>query len=232
ILLYIEAVTDARKFLSAARAAARLKPVIAIKAGRAPAAAKAASSHTGALAGRDAVYDAAFERAGILRAFDLDEVFDAVETLSFRPDIRGGRLTILTNGGGVGVLATDWLIAVLPPTWSHGNPVDIIGDAGARRYADALAVLTATKEQDAILVLNCPTAVGAGSEAADTVAAAAKATKMPILTNWLGARSAEHARAVFTQARLPSYDTPEKATRGFMHLVRYRKLQETLMEVP
>ena len=250
ILLYIEAVTDARKFLSAARAAARLKPVIAIKAGRAPAAAKAASSHTGALAGRDAVYDAAFERAGILRAFDLDEVFDAVETLSFRPDIRGGRLTILTNGGGVGVLATDSLIAqggtlaelsadtiarlnaVLPPTWSHGNPVDIIGDAGARRYADALAVLTATKEQDAILVLNCPTAVGAGSEAADTVAAAAKATKMPILTNWLGARSAEHARAVFTQARLPSYDTPEKATRGFMHLVRYRKLQETLMEVP
>ena len=136
ILLYIEAVTHARKFMSAARAAARLKPVIAIKAGRQAAAAKAAASHTGALAGMDAVYDAAFERAGIVRAYDLDEIFDAVETLSVRPRVRGDRLTILTNGGGAGVLATDSLIsqggtlatlsdetakqlnAVLPATWS------------------------------------------------------------------------------------------------------------------
>ncbi|MEI9990993.1 MAG: bifunctional acetate--CoA ligase family protein/GNAT family N-acetyltransferase [Rhizomicrobium sp.] len=250
ILLYIEAVTEARKFLSAARAAARLKPVIAIKAGRAPAAAKAASSHTGALAGMDAVYDAAFERSGILRVTDLDEVFDAVETLSSRPDIRGGRLTIVTNGGGVGVLATDSLIAqggalatlspdtiaklnaVLPPTWSHGNPIDIIGDAGARRYADTLAILAGTREQDAILLLNCPTAVASGSEAADAVAEAAKTSKLPILTNWLGARSAEQARRTFAAAKLPSYDTPEKATRGFMHMVRYRRLQDVLMEVP
>ncbi|MEJ0028345.1 MAG: bifunctional acetate--CoA ligase family protein/GNAT family N-acetyltransferase [Rhizomicrobium sp.] len=250
ILLYIEAVTSARKFLSAARAAARLKPVIAIKAGRAPAAAKAASSHTGALAGMDAVYDAAFERAGILRVNDLDEVFDAVETLSSRPDIRGGRLTIVTNGGGVGVLATDSLIAqggalaalspetvaklnaVLPPTWSHANPIDIIGDAGAKRYADTLAILAGTREQDAILVLNCPTAVASGGEAADAVAAAAKTSKIPILTNWLGARSAEQARRTFAAARLPGYDTPEKATRGFMHMVRYRRLQNLLMEVP
>jgi len=250
ILLYIEAVTQSRKFLSAARAAARLKPVIAIKAGRAPAAAKAASSHTGALAGMDAVYDAAFERAGILRANDLDEVFDAVETLSSRPDIRGGRLTIVTNGGGVGVLATDSLIAqggtlaalspetiaklnaVLPPTWSHGNPIDIIGDAGAKRYADTLAVLAGTHEQDAILLLNCPTAVASGSEAAAAVAEAAKTSKVPFLTNWLGARSAEAARRIFAAAKLPSYDTPEKATRGFMHMVRYRRLQDLLMEVP
>ncbi|HEY0106617.1 MAG TPA: CoA-binding protein, partial [Rhizomicrobium sp.] len=198
ILLYIEAVTQARKFLSAARAAARLKPVIAIKAGRSSAAAKAASSHTGALAGMDAVYDAAFERAGILRVNDLDEVFDAVETLSFRPDIKGGRLTIVTNGGGVGVLATDSLIAqggalaalspetvaklnaVLPPTWSHGNPIDIIGDAGAKRYGDTLAILGATQEQDAILVLNCPTAVASGIAAATAVAAADIQT--PLLT--------------------------------------------------
>ncbi len=250
ILLYIEAVTSARKFLSAARAAARLKPVIAIKAGRAPAAAKAASSHTGALAGMDAVYDAAFERAGILRVNDLDEVFDAVETLSSRPDIRGGRLTIVTNGGGVGVLATDSLIAqggtlaalskptidklnaALPPTWSHGNPVDIIGDAGAKRYADTLAILADTGEQDAILVLNCPTAVASGSAAAEAVAAAAKTAKVPFLTNWLGAGSAETARRAFAAAKLPSYDTPEKATRGFMHMVRYRRLQDLLMEVP
>jgi acetyltransferase len=250
ILLYIEAVTQARKFMSAARAAARLKPVIAIKAGRSSAAAKAASSHTGALAGMDAVYDAAFERAGILRVNDLDEVFDAVETLSFKPDIRGGRLTIVTNGGGVGVLATDSLIAqggtlaslsdgtiaklsqVLPPTWSHGNPVDIIGDAGPKRYADTLAILGAAKEQDAILVLNCPTAVASGIDAAEAVAAAAPTIKTPILTNWLGAGSAQAARAAFAAAKLPTYDTPEKATRGFMHLVRYAQGQATLMEVP
>jgi len=174
ILLYIEAITHARKFMSAARAAARLKPVIAIKAGRQAAAAKAAASHTGALAGMDAVYDAAFERSGIVRAYDLDEIFDAVETLSVRPSVKGDRLTIVTNGGGAGVLATDSLIsqggmmaaippqtiakldAVLPPTWSHANPIDIIGDAGPKRYADALDILQNQADQDAILVLNCP----------------------------------------------------------------------------
>jgi acetyltransferase len=250
ILLYIEAITNARKFMSAARAAARLKPVIAIKAGRQPAAAQAASSHTGALAGMDAVYDAAFERAGILRAYDLDEVFDAVETLNVRPNVNGDRLTIVTNGGGVGVLATDSLIsqggklavlsaktiadlnAVLPSTWSGGNPVDIIGDADAKRYADALKVLRDSGEQDAILVLNCPTAVASGVEAAQAVVDVAHETSLPILTNWLGSRSAEAARNLFDVARLPTYDTPEKATRGFMHLVRYRRGQETLMEVP
>ncbi len=198
----------------------------------------------------DAVYDAAFARAGILRVNDLDEVFDAVETLASCPDIRGGRLAIVTNGGGVGVLATDSLIAqggtlaalskptidklnaALPPTWSHGNPVDIIGDAGAKRYADTLAILADTGEQDAILVLNCPTAVASGSAAAEAVAAAAKTAKVPFLTNWLGAGSAETARRAFAAAKLPSYDTPEKATRGFMHMVRYRRLQGLLMEVP
>ncbi len=250
ILLYIEAVTQARKFMSAARAAARMKPVIAIKAGRHAAAAKAAASHTGALAGMDAVYDAAFARAGILRAYDLDEVFDAVETLSVRPNVKGDRLTIVTNGGGVGVLATDSLIGqggtlaalspdvldklngVLPATWSHGNPVDIIGDASAERYADTLDILLGSKDQDAILVLNCPTAVGAGGEAAEAVVKCAKVSPVPILTNWLGMRSAAAARAAFMGAHLPTYDTPEKATRGFMHMVRYRQGQETLMEVP
>ena len=250
ILLYIEAITYARKFMSAARAAARLKPVIAIKAGRQPAAAKAATSHTGALAGIDAVYDAAFERAGILRAYDLDEVFDAVETLNVRPNVKGDRLAIVTNGGGVGVLATDSLISqggklaalsaetiskldiVLPSTWSRGNPIDIIGDADARRYADTLKVLQDKGEQDAILVLNCPTAVASGVDAAQSVVAAAQGSDMPILTNWLGSRSADAARSLFAAARIPTYDTPEKATRGFMHLVRYRRGQETLMEVP
>ncbi|MGZ5826958.1 MAG: bifunctional acetate--CoA ligase family protein/GNAT family N-acetyltransferase [Xanthobacteraceae bacterium] len=250
ILLYIEAITHARKFMSAARAASRLKPVIVIKAGRHAAAAKAAASHTGALAGMDAVYDAAFERAGILRAYDLDEIFDAVETLSVRPSVKGDRLTIVTNGGGAGVLATDSLISqggtiaalpsgmvevlngVLPATWSHGNPIDIIGDAGAKRYADTLNILQGSPEHDAILVLNCPTAVASGVEAASAVVEAARTSKVPILTNWLGAQSAQAARAAFEAAKIPTYDTPEKATRGFMHMVRYRRGQETLMEVP
>jgi acetyltransferase len=250
ILLYIEAVTHARKFLSAARSAARSKPVIAIKAGRQGAAARAAASHTGALAGMDAVYDAAFLRAGILRVFDLDEIFDAVETLATHPRVSGNRLAIVTNGGGVGVLATDSLIAqggelarvsdetmkrldaVLPPTWSHGNPIDIIGDADGARYSAALGALIDTPEIDAVLVLNCPTAVASAMDAARAVLESAPKLHKPLFTNWLGAQSADQARRLFEDARIPTYDTPEKATQGVMHLVRYRKTQEALMEVP
>jgi acetyltransferase len=250
ILLYVEGITQARKFMSAARAAARLKPVIAIKAGRAAGAAKAAASHTGALAGIDGVYDAAFQRAGILRVFDLDEVFDAVETLAMHPPIHSDALTILTNGGGVGVLATDALLgqggrltelspetmakldAVLPPTWSHGNPVDIIGDADGPRYAAALDVLCDAPGSEAILVLNCPTAVASGIEAAEAVVTIAGKGHRAVLTNWLGADVAEKARKLFSEASLPTYDTPENAVRGFMHLVRYARARETLMEVP
>lgn len=248
ILLYIEAVTDARKFMSAARAASRVKPVIAIKAGRQAAAAKAAASHTGALAGIDAVYDAAFDRAGILRAYDLDEIFDAVETLAHRQRVEGGRLAIITNGGGVGVLATDALIAEggelatlsndilakldanLPPTWSHGNPVDIIGDADATRYVAAVSTLSEASEADALLVLNCPVAVASSLDAARAVAGIK--SKIPVLANWLGSQSAADVRDVFEAAGIPGYDTPEKAVRGFMHMVRYRRIQQTLQEVP
>jgi acetyltransferase len=212
ILLYIEAVTHARKFLSAARSAARSKPVIAVKAGRQGAAARAAASHTGALAGMDAVYDAAFLRAGILRVFDLDEIFDAVETLATHPRVSGNRLAIVTNGGGVGVLATDSLIAqggelarvsdetmtrldaVLPPTWSHGNPIDIIGDADGARYSAALGALIDTPEIDAVLVLNCPTAVASAMDAARAVLESAPKLHKPLFTNWLGAQSADQAR--------------------------------------
>jgi len=250
ILVYIEAVTHGRKFLSAARAAARLKPIIAIKAGRHKAAAKAAASHTGALAGMDEVYDAAFERAGILRVFDLDEVFDAVETLATRPKVSGDRLAILTNGGGAGVLATDALIGqggrlaeidaatvaqlntFLPASWSHGDPIDIIGDARGSRYAEALKVLMAAPGIDAILVLNCPTAVADSYDAASAVVTAAKTSPRVVLTNWLGAHAAEQSRKDFESAGIPTYETPEKAVRGFMHMVRYKRAQEALMEVP
>lgn len=250
ILLYLETITHARKFMSAARSAARMKPVIAIKAGRHAESAKAAASHTGALAGADEVFDAAFRRAGMLRVFDLDELFDAVETLASPPPLRGDRLAILTNGGGLGVLATDSLLdlggklaelsnqtiarldAVLPRIWSRGNPVDIIGDAPGKRYADALEILLTAPEVDAVLVLNCPTAVASSIEAAEAVVAALGPKPRPVLTSWIGGTAADGARRLFAARRIPTYETPDKAVRGFMHLVRYRRNQEMLMQVP
>jgi acetyltransferase len=256
ILLYVEGITHARKFMSAARAAARAKPVLAVKVGRSPEAARAARSHTGALAGSDAVYDAAFRRAGMLRVDTMTELFDAVETLALTRTQHGDRLAILTNGGGPGVLATDALVAaggtlarlapgtvakldrLLPPTWSRGNPVDIIGDAPGKRYADALAALLEDPETDAILALNAPTALASPSEAADAVIATLASRPQSelvgrnVLTAWLGEGAAAAARARFAEARLATYETPDSAVRGFMHRVRYHRNQELLLETP
>jgi acetyltransferase len=254
ILLYVESVKDARKFMSAARAAARTKPVVAIKAGRHAQAARAAATHTGALAGSDVVYDAAFRRAGLLRVLDFGELFEAAETLGRVHAIGGNRLAILTNGGGVGVLAVDRLIdfggvpaavseetvrrldAILPPTWSRANPVDIIGDADPDRYAAALEVLLADPDNDAVLVLNVETALASATGAAGTVADLAAAesgrhiTPKPVLAAWIG--TGDRVAATFTKARIPHYDTETEAVRGFMHLVRYREAMAALMETP
>jgi acetyltransferase len=250
ILLYIEAVTHTRKFMSAARAAARTKPVIVIKAGRHEAAARAVQSHTGSLAGADEVYDAAFRRAGALRVYSLAEFFDAAATLATAPRIAGERLAIVTNGGGVGILAADALLdlggklatlapetvaaldAVLPPTWSRDNPVDVIGDADGPRYAAALGPLLADRGVDAVLALNCPTAVADGMDAAHAVADAARRDGPPILACWLGGASAEAARPLFAASRIPDFQTPESAVRGFMYLVEHRRNQAQLMETP
>ncbi|MFZ7128257.1 MAG: GNAT family N-acetyltransferase [Desulfobacterales bacterium] len=255
ILLYIENVTHARKFMSAARAAARMKPVIVVKAGRHVEGARAAASHTGALAGFDEVYDAAFQRAGMLRVMDMQALFAAVETLAMARPFKGDRLAILTNGGGMGVLATDALIdkkgqlavlsaetiarldGVLPATWSHANPVDIVGDAPPERYADALAALIEDDGVDALLVFNSPTAVASSTEAARTVVdilekGGAKAGTKGIFTCWMGIDSAREARKIFADNRIPTYETPTDAVRGFMQMVRYRRSQELLMETP
>ncbi len=251
ILLYVESIKAARKFMTAARIAARAKPVIVVKSGRSQAGARAALSHTGALAGADAVYDAAFRRAGMLRVHELREVFEAAETLATRLSVRGDRLTILTNGGGVGVLAADALDAwggrlsmlspeviealdrALPPTWSHGNPIDILGDASGQRYAAALAALLKNKDQDAILVMNCPTGVVSPDEAVEAILGAAPASRSPpILTCWLGEATAAGARRRFAAAGMPSYETPDEAARAFMHLVEYRRNQALLLETP
>jgi len=255
ILLYIEAVTDARKFMSAARAAARMKPVVVVKAGRHTESARAAASHTGALAGTDEVYNAAFLRAGMLRVMDMQALFDAVETLARAHPFAGDRLAIITNGGGMGVMATDVLIdkkgrlaelssdtidrlnRVLPATWSHGNPVDIIGDAPPGRYADALQAVLEDKGVDALLVVNCPTAVASSTEAGQVVVdtlkqSGAKAASRGIFTSWLGIDAPREARRIFAENKIPTYETPTEAIRGFMQMVRYRRSQELLMETP
>lgn len=250
ILMYVEAVTSARKFMSAARRAARAKPVIAIKAGRHAEAAKAVASHTGALAGADAVYDAAFRRAGMLRVAQLEELFDATETLAMASLPRGNRLAILTNGGGIGILATDMLIesggrlaeiepatiarlnAVLPAAWSHGNPIDIIGDAPPERYTQAIEALLADKSNDAILVLNCPTAVADAGACARAVVAALAKSRHCVLTAWIGEETAAGARRTFRTAGIPTYETPEAAVTAFDHVTRFRLNQELLTETP
>jgi acetyltransferase len=255
ILLYIETVTHARKFMSAARAAARMKPVVVVKAGRHAEGARAAVSHTGAMAGADDVYDAVFQRAGVLRVMDMQALFDAVETLAMSHPFAGDRLAILTNGGGMGVLATDALMdkkgrlaelapgtitrlnRVLPPTWSHSNPVDIVGDAPPARYTAALRALLDDQGLDAVLVLNSPSAVTSGTEAAQAVVEAlkdsgAKAESRGIFTSWLGIDAAREARRIFAENRIPTYETPSDAVRGFMQMVRYRRSQEMLMETP
>lgn len=250
ILLYVEMITHARKFMSAARAAARIKPIIVVKAGRHSEGARAAASHTGALAGADIVYDAAFRRAGMLRVYDLGELFSAVQTLWSGKRVAGDRLAVLTNGGGMGVMATDRLIdlggrlaslspatvsrldELLPPRWSHGNPVDINGDADPARYAASLETLLADAETDAILVLNCPTGVASSFDAAKSVAAMATESRLSVLTSWIGSASASEGRKVFNSARVPTYETPEAAVQAFMHMVRYNQSQRALMETP
>ncbi|QDW38853.1 bifunctional acetate--CoA ligase family protein/GNAT family N-acetyltransferase [Bradyrhizobium sp. KBS0727] len=255
ILLYIEAIKDARKFMSAARAAARIKPVVVVKSGRMAQGAKAAATHTGALAGSDAVYDAAFLRAGILRVSDLRELFDCAETLGRLKAPPGKRLAILTNGGGIGVLAVDRLVdlggipatiapeikakldAVLPPTWSGSNPVDIVGDADAARYAAALEILLADPGNDAVLVMNVQTAIARADEIAAAVTdvvrnyrTSHRMSPKPVLAAWVGSEPA--IGDLLSGAGIPSYPTEDDAVRGFMHLIRHREAVEALAQVP
>lgn len=250
ILLYIEGITATRKFMSAARVAARTKPVLVVKAGRRSEGARAARSHTGAMAGADAVYDAAFRRAGMLRVYELDELFDAAATLALCDPVIGDRLAIVSNGGGLAVMATDSLIEaggalaklmpetiaaldrVLPHTWSRGNPIDIVGDAATQRYRDAVAIVRRDANADALLVLNAPTALASPVEAARAVAAEGCAGPRNLLTSWVGQKCADEARQVFAAARIPTYATPSEAVRGFMHLVRHRRSQQLLMQAP
>jgi len=253
ILLYMEGVTHARKFMSAARAAARTKPVIVVKAGRHAESARAAATHTGALAGADEVYDAAFRRAGMLRVNTLEELFVATATLSQFRLPRGNRLLIITNGGGMGVLATDELLrrggtlamlspatideldGLLPPTWSRSNPVDIIGDAPPERLAATVqSVLAHERDLDAVLVITCPTAVAPAAATARVLADTLAETRrrVPILTCFFGDETARSARRLLRERGIAAYENLGQSVSAFMQLVDYRHSQTLLTETP
>lgn len=238
ILLYVEGLTDAAKFMSAASAAARSKPVIAIKAGRSDEARQAARSHSGAMAGSYPVYSAAFERAGIVQVQSLTELFDAAEILCRCKPAAMDRIAVISNGGGAAVLAVDCLRqqgvrlaelgagtmaaldGALPPNWSHANPVDLIGDADEERYSVAIRAALADPGVDALLVMHCPTALVSPEAVAIALAseAAAAGTPKPVLACWLGDGNADLVRPVLTRADIPLFETPEDAARAFGYL--------------
>jgi acetyltransferase len=257
VLLYVESLSSARKFMSAARAAARNKPVLVVKSGRSAAGQQAAASHTGALAGSDLVIDAAIRRAGMLRVDTMADLFVAAEALAhFRAPVRGSdvaqlaRITIVTNGGGAGVLAADEvaqhdlelallsdalkseLDTTLPANWSRANPVDIIGDAPVERYVRTLNALLAHADTGTLLFIHAPTAIVPSAEIAAALLPLAQAHPSRLVSCWLGGDAVAQARRLFHDAGIPTYDTPEQAVRALAMLATYRCNQELLLEAP
>ncbi|MCX6235249.1 MAG: bifunctional acetate--CoA ligase family protein/GNAT family N-acetyltransferase [Bacteroidetes bacterium] len=250
IVLYVEAISNVRKFMTAARAFARKKPIIVYKAGRFPESAKAAASHTGALASEDSVYDAVFQRAGIARVYDIGDIFDFTDLISRKRIPRGSRLAIVTNAGGPGVMATDTLIAnkgnlvelsqatieklnaALPPYWSHGNPVDIVGDAPPDRFAKATQIVLEDSGVDAVLVILTPQAMTDPTNTALLISKLSEHTTKPIMAAWLGGKVMRDGNQIFNDAGIAVYQTPEQAIRAFMTLVDYSRNLETLFETP
>jgi acetyltransferase len=250
ILMYVEGIRDARRYVSALRAAARVKPVVALKVGRHASGSRAASSHTGALVGSDSVFDAVLRRAGTVRVKTYTQLFAAARVLATGRLPEGERLAILTNGGGPGVIAADsaaesavplavlseGTISVLdeklPPQWSRGNPIDIIGDAPPERFAAATAAALADPGVDALLAMYSPVAVTAPEAAARAVAEAARASRKPVLAAWLGDINPNESRAYLESQGIPNFYTPENAVEAFSFLCAYRRNQEQLMQVP
>ncbi|MDP3980850.1 MAG: CoA-binding protein, partial [Chlamydiota bacterium] len=251
IVIYMESIGDARAFLSAAREVAYTKPIIVIKAGATDEAARAASSHTGTLAGSDKVLDACFRRSGVLRVDNISALFFMAEVLSTKqPRTKGSRLAILTNAGGPGVLATDALIngggqlaklssetiqalnEFLPIHWSHDNPVDILGDADPERYAQALSVLDKDPNSDGILVILTPQAMTDPTKTAERLAREIKVSNKPILASWMGGSEVEPGETILNQAQIPTYRYPDTATKVFNYMWRYSYNQKSLYETP
>lgn len=250
ILLYVETLTEARKFMSAARAFARNKPIIVLKSGKSEEGAKAAMSHTGSLAGNDQVFDAAFKRAGVIRVDTIEELFDLAQVLSLQKKPKGNRLAIVTNAGGPGVLATDRLISLggelarlsessmeklnsfLPGAWSKGNPVDILGDSGADKYRMAVEVCLADEGVDGILVILTPQDITDPAAVALEMQKLSRGSNKTFLTSWMGEKQVAEGREILEHGQVPVYSTPEPAVDSFMHMFHYGKNIELLYETP
>ena len=250
ILLYIEGIRDARRFMSALRAAARFKPIVMVKVGRHATGAKAVQSHTGALVGSDLVFDALVRRAGVVRVNTILQLFASARALSTHIKPTGNRLAIVTNGGGPGVMATDLAVdmglrmaelsatsietlnAVLPASWSHANPLDIIGDATAERYRAAVDACLHDDNVDGVLVMLTPQAMTRPTEAAQAVVDVAKTSSKPVLTCWMGEAQVHEGRSLFKQAGIPYFTTPEPAVEVFSFLSAFYENQRQLTQTP
>jgi len=250
IVIYMETIGDARAFLSAAREVALTKPIIVIKPGRTEQAAKAAASHTGSLTGSDEVLEAAFRRAGVLRVNTIAELFHMAEVLGKQPRPKGPRLTIITNAGGPGVLATDMLVGsggeltvlspqafqayseLLPPHWSRNNPVDILGDAAPETYAKAIDIAAKDPNCDGVLVILTPQAMTDPTGTAEKIKPFAKLDGKPILASWMGGLEVARGEDILNSAGIPTYDYPDTAARAFQYMWRYSQNLKALYETP
>jgi acetyltransferase len=253
ILMYIEGITEARKFMSAARHFARTKPIIVVKSGKFSESAKAAASHTGSLSGEDAIYDAAFKRAGIVRVSEIVDLFNAAEVLGTQPLPKGPRLAIITNAGGPGVMATDSLIAqggklaklsqktldslnaILPPFWSHGNPIDVLGDARSERYKAAVEACLNDENIDGILIVFTQQAVSESVEIAKNIVELVRSKSYQnktILTSFMGYGAVQESNCILNANNIPTYTTPEQAIRTYMYMYNYQRNIDLLYETP
>jgi acetyltransferase len=250
ILLYIESIPNLRKFMSAARSVSRVKPIVVLKAGRSPAGARAAASHTGAMVGEDAVYDAAFKRAGIVRVKTIGELFDCAELMAKQPRPKGPRLGIITNAGGPGVMAADALAEygvepsrlepgtieqlneLLPPFWSHSNPIDVLGDASPERYAKAVDICLKAKELNGLLLILTAQGMTDPAEVAALLTQKLKAKTCPVFASWMGGMEVEKGRDILNHAGIPTYDNPEPAVKAFMYMHEYSCNLQILQEIP
>ena len=253
ILMYIEGITDAREFMSAARHFARTKPIIVVKAGKFSESAHAVASHTGSLAGEDMVYDAAFKRAGIVRVEEIGDLFNAAEVLGMQPLPKGPNLAIITNAGGPGVMATDALISrggklaklspktmetlnsILPHYWSRGNPIDILGDAKADRYTAVVEACLKDENVDGLLIIYTPQGVEDPAKIAKSIVKLCKGRgyhNKTILTSFMGHEEVEKANSIFNENSIPTYSTPEQAVKTYMYMYQYKRNLELLYETP
>ena len=274
VVLYIESLTNIRKFMSAARAVSRVRPIVALKSGRCAAGARAAASHTGAMAGEDAVYDAAFQRAGIVRVDTIEELFDCAELMAKQPRPAGPGLAIITNAGGPGVMAADALAfhgmepavlspdtlnklnEILPPFWSHSNPIDILGDATAERYSQVVEICLAAPEINALLIILTPQAMTDPTAVAAVLTNALSGQQLSqrlrhllnrletaltdglrgqrysVFAVWMGGMDVAQGREILHEAGIPTYETPERAVSAFVHMFSYQRNLELLQEIP